>query len=94
MRRNRDSRSILRNVREAARSGFAWPGGYPLIVVMTDGATLCPACARAEYPLIARATRDGSRDGWAAAGTDIHWEGAPDECAHCGASIPSAYGED
>lgn len=83
---------IIHDVKYAARNKYAWPGGYPLLVIMSDGACLCCDCARSEFALIARAARDGDRDGWASIGTDIHWEGPPEICAHCGAEIESAYG--
>ena len=89
------AREILKALREAIRAGFyAWPGGYQMLAVMSDGESLCCKCARAEYRSISRATRDRSRDGWACEGIQIHWEGAPEVCAHCGDSIPSAYGDD
>jgi hypothetical protein len=85
--------TIIRQVKNAARDAYAWPGGYPLFVLMTDGEAICPKCAKNNFGLIGRATRDGTRGGWAAAGVDIHWEGLPLTCAHCGEDIESAYGE-
>ena len=84
--------NIIRDVKYAARNKYAWPGGYPLIVVMSDGECLCCDCARSEFALIARATRDGYEKCWIATGVDVHWEGPPEICAHCGAEIESAYG--
>lgn len=84
--------AILREVREFARTPYAWPGGYPKILVMSDGECLCASCARKEYRLISLATRDGLRSGWEAEGVDIHWEGEPLTCANCNAEIESAYG--
>lgn len=83
----------LVQVREFARHPFAWPGGYPKVLVMQDGECLCSACARSEYRLISEATRGQARDGWAAVGVQLHMEGAPLACAHCGKQIESAYGE-
>ena len=87
--RNQD---IIRQVKLAARNRFAWPGGYPLVVVMTDGECLCVDCAKSEFARIGRATRDDDRGGWAAAGVQIHWEGEPEICCNCNAEIESAYG--
>jgi hypothetical protein len=84
--------AILQRVKSAIREPFAWPGGYPRYVVMADGELLCADCARKEYRQIIRATRDGLRDGWRAAGAEILWEGR-ETCAHCNAELPSAYGE-
>lgn len=83
----------MAQVREFIRQPFAWPGGYPKILVMADGETVCPACARGEYRQISNATRHGLRDGWQAAAVSIHWEGEAVQCAHCGAQTESAYGE-
>jgi len=82
----------LRKVRHAIRTGYAWPGGYRIDVVMTDGAVLCTQCARENYRLISYATRHGIRDGWAASGSDVHWEGSAEHCAHCSKVLPSEYG--
>lgn len=84
---------ILQQVKSVAREPYAWPGGYPRILVMADGETLCPKCAKAEFKLICHATLQNERSGWRAAGADIHWEGLPEICAHCSAEIPSAYGD-
>ena len=32
---------ILDQVKDAIRNPFAWPGGYPVYTVMSDGALLC-----------------------------------------------------
>lgn len=79
----------------ALRAGpYAWPGGYPLLFVMTDGECLCPKCARDNRALLRVALRDNDRrSGWHPAGLAIHWEGLPEICAHCGTEIPSAYGD-
>ena len=77
-----------------ARERYAWPGGYELFLVTSDGGVLCAKCARAEFGLIARSTIQGAQDGWRAEVVDIHWEGAAETCAHCNAEIPSAYGEE
>jgi hypothetical protein len=75
-------------VREVA-PGFAWPGGYPLALLMADGFALCPACAVANVEAIADAD---PRDSWRAEGAFIHWEGPALVCAHCNARVESAYG--
>jgi len=85
-------RTTLETVKQAIRAGYAWPGGYRLNIVMADGELLCTACARENYRLISCATRHGCRDGWAAVGADVHWEGAPYYCAHCNTILESEYG--
>lgn len=86
--------AILESVKSVARNPYAWPGGYPRMVVMSDGDCLCPKCARAEFKLIARATLDNDRSGWTAAGTDINWEDPDVYCANCNERIEPAYAED
>jgi hypothetical protein len=80
-------------VKVTARDRYAWPGGYPLFVVMADGDAMCCACARKNFGLIGRATRDNSRNGWAASGSAINWEDADLVCCNCNGAIQSAYGE-
>ena len=72
---------------------YAWPGGYPLIYMCADGDVLCPACANGENGSEASELPDTPRD-WRLIDVDVHWEGPPEQCAHCGAQIESAYGED
>ena len=75
---------------------YAWSGGYPIIYIASDGDTFCPACANGENGSIARTVNgpdDDSRDGWLIVGADIHWEGPPEICCHCGKVIESAYGD-
>lgn len=83
----------LVQVREFIRQPYAWPGGYPQYLVMSDGECLCQTCAKENYRLISGATRDNLRDGWQAEGVDINWESDSLYCAHCNKQIESAYGE-
>ena len=84
---------VVQAVKEFIRNPVAWPGGYPVVLYMADGECLCSQCAKENYRLISKATRDSLRDGWKAAGTEIYWEGAPLVCANCNKEIESAYGE-
>lgn len=75
-------------------NGFAWPGGYPMILVMSDGGVIDAKSARENYRQIREAMRaNDRRSDWHPGGIDIHWEGPPEICAHSGREIPSAYGE-
>lgn len=40
-------------LKQAIRTKFAWPGGYELFGITSDGAALCCDCMRKEYRLIA-----------------------------------------
>jgi hypothetical protein len=69
-------------------------GGYPKVLVMSDGECMCAECAKDNYRLISEATRTfGDWSGWAAAGVEIYWEGPALNCANCSKDIESAYGD-
>ena len=80
-------------VKNLIRSPYAWPGGYPMYLLMDDSGTLCSACVKKEYRLICESTVKGHADGWAACSSDINWEDTDLICDHCGQTIESAYGE-
>lgn len=80
----------LRLADQLASNPYAWPGGYPMFAVMTDGAALCHHCAKTERQSIGTTT--GS-DGWTMAGLDVNWEDSNLLCDHCGQRIESAYAE-
>lgn len=84
---------MIKVIQRMARDAYAWPGGYPLLLLMGDGECLCPACTRSNYRLIRKAQRAGDRrDSWYPTEVFIHYEGAPIYCAHCNAEVESAYG--
>ena len=83
--------TILRTVKQAIREPYAWPGGYPLYIVMSDGESLSIAAAREHWRSIVHSTIYGYGDGWAAYGAEINWESEL-YCAHTGERIESAYG--
>jgi hypothetical protein len=86
--------NFMVGIKRAIREEFAWPGGYPLYLVLGDGEPLCVECGRAEFELLARAhvTKDRS-SGWYPIGPDINWEDPSLYCAHCNKRIESAYAE-
>lgn len=84
---------ILRAVKAAIRQPHAWPGGYPLYILMADGEALSIDAARENWGLICRSTLQAARDGWQAAGVDINWEDGELFCAHSNKRIESAYAE-
>ena len=76
-------------LQEFIRSGgFAWPGGYPCALLMSDGEVIDAKAARENYRLIRRETGPD----WTPVEVFIYWEGSPLYCAHSGREIPSAYG--
>jgi hypothetical protein len=70
---------------------FAWPGGYPLYFVCSDGEPLSFKAAREHASLICQAIRDKDRSGWQVIGADVNWEDPSLTCAHTGKPIESAY---
>jgi hypothetical protein len=71
----------------------AWPGGYPLYFITSDGAALSFESARAEFRLIADSIQGGHSDGWRVVACDINFEDSTLVCDHSGERIESAYGE-
>ena len=53
---------ILAKVKQAIRSPYAWPGGYPLYVVLADGEALSVESAEKNWRLICHATINNERD--------------------------------
>lgn len=81
----------LRRDGDGKYPAYAWPGGYPIVYVLGDGASLCPSCANGEHGSDASETADDPA--WRLVDVMIHYEGPPEVCAHCGAEIESAYGD-
>ena len=74
-------------------AAYAWPGGYPVFYLTTDGGVLCAGneCANGTES-IACSENCLEDDGWRVIAGDIHWEGEPLTCDHCNGEIESAYG--
>ena len=85
---------VLRDVKQAIREPYAWPGGYPKYVLMHDGEALSVESARENWHSICDSTINRQNDGWRAVGVDINWEDPDLFCAHSGERIESAYAED
>ena len=78
---------------EQLESGaYAWPGGYPVYFITSDGAALSFAAAKAEADNIRESIAGDCNDGWRVVGAEINWEDASLYCDHTGARIESAYG--
>lgn len=70
---------------------YAWPGGYQINALMADGEILCHHCICTEEEVYQDDSKVDS-DPWRFLLGDIHWEGEPLCCAHCGRDLPSEYG--
>ena len=73
---------------------YAWPGGYPLYLICSDGAALCFKCAKKETRNIFESIANKSRDGWRVVGCDINHEDNDLTCDHCSKDIDSSIGKD
>ena len=72
---------------------YAWPGGYPMYLVMSDGEPMCCDCAIKEWNRIQESTVNHDKDGWAAECVDINYEDPECYCCHCNKKIESAYAD-
>lgn len=82
----------LHSIKNAIRNKYAWPGGYPLFLLMADGEALSIDAARDHWREICRAViQDDRRDSWFAVGAQINYEDSDLYCAHTGARIEAAY---
>lgn len=92
-RHHRDIRTVA-DLKATLRAGaYAWPGGYPLYFITSDGDALSFETVREEFPRIATAIRDSDRNGWRVVGCDVNWEDAELLCTHSSRRIESAYGD-
>lgn len=82
-------------LRRAIRDKYAWPGGYPLVFITSDGAALCADCCRANYRSIAWSRLNRVDDGWLVDAID---NGSNSDehtpCEHCGVELSAYYERD
>jgi hypothetical protein len=88
------SRQIKNAVKDAIRNKYAWPGGYPIFIVLHDGESLCVDCAREEFKQIVWDWIAKVDTGWFADGADINYEDDDLSCCHCYGPIESAHGKE
>ena len=68
--------------------GYAWPGGYALALLTSDGGALCFDCARAEARNVIHSIRHDICDGWrVVACGDVDNADSATHCDHCAAHI-------
>ncbi len=66
-----------------------WPGGYPVMYLASDGASICPDCANSgDFHEDSKCA-----DGFCLVSYFEHLEGPPEICANCNSAIASAYSE-
>lgn len=85
----------ISDFRKAVRNGpYAWPGGYPLFFVTSDGAVLSFSSARYNRRHVLQSIASNANDGWRVVGVEANWEDPDLRCDATGERIPSAYAED
>lgn len=79
-------------LRAAIRQKFAWPGGYEIYGITSDGGVLCCDCMRREYRLIAQSRRHNYNDGWQVQAIALDCEtDSFTACDHCYRVIVEGY---
>jgi hypothetical protein len=86
----------VKDFKVALRTGpYAWPGGYPLYFLCSDGEALSFTAARQNAKLIMQAVKHQDRTGgWLVEAMDINYEDTDLYCVHTNERIESAYGEE
>lgn len=78
-----------RDLRACLRAGdAAWPGGYGIFYLTSDGGALCPGCVRENFFGCVDSIRTRCNDGWRVIGTDCMANvDGPVHCDHCSQEI-------
>ena len=84
----------ISDFRRAYRHGpCAWPGGYPLYFITSDGGALSFEAVKQERRNILDSIATGCDDGWRVVGMDINYEDGNLFCDHLNERIESAYAD-
>lgn len=79
-------------LRATLRAGsHAWPGGYPLYFITSDGGALSFETVRANLLQVVSAIRHDNDDGWKVVSMAINWEDNELTDEHTGKPIEPAY---
>lgn len=78
--------SSIKQLKAAIRHPYAWPGGYEISAIMSDGGVLCMKCCKDNFSNIVDSTKRDIRDGWKIEAIDCVWEGDCN-CEQCGKSV-------
>ena len=69
------------------RQPYAWPGGYKLVFLTSDGGLLCHRCIKEEFKSVVWSIKNGVDDGWRVVGYDLDENLCDDSdfcrCDHC-----------
>lgn len=84
-----------RKLRSTLRAGpYAWPGGYPLFFITSDGCALSFETVRENLRSVLDSIRTKCDDGWRVIACEVNWENDDLYDDHTGKKIESAYGDD
>lgn len=82
------------DLKATLRAGaYAWPGGYPLYFLTSDGGALSFATVRDNLARVLDSIATGTNDGWRVVACEINWENADLMDDHTGEPIEAAYGD-
>lgn len=69
----------VKQLKEDVRHPYAWPGGYEVAFVTSDGAILCHDCVRQNFREVLESTKKHISDGWHVVGK--MYEAVSADCA-------------
>ena len=82
------------DLKATLRAGeFAWPGGYPLYFITSDGGALSFESVRAELYQVIYSIRHQISDGWRVVACEVNYEDTDLYCDHSGKRIAYAYSD-
>ena len=88
----------ISDFRRAFRNGpYAWPGGYPVYFLLSDGEAISFKAAREKSTrreMLAALRDNNTRCGWMPIALEINWEDENLYCVQTSERIESAYGEE
>jgi len=86
--------NTVKDLKQALRNGpYAWPGGYPLYFITSDGAALSFKAVRENLRCVIWSIKNKVSDGWRVQAMAINYEDNDLYCDHTGEKIESAYSE-
>lgn len=83
-----DTHQLRATLRHGA---YAWPGGYPMYFITSDGAALSFEAVRENLRDVLDSVANRYNDGWRVVGCDVNYEDGDLTCAHSGKAIDAAY---
>ncbi len=72
---------------------YAWPGGYPMYFVTSDGGALSFSTVKEEWECVQWSVSNDVDDGWRVVAVDVNWEDPNLYDDHTSERIESAYAD-